>query len=356
MMRVLQLNEGKYRVFGEELIVLDHLPTGVYTIAFSKMMGFSLNRRDDLEVREKLYGEHEAKIDKIIRSYGMSERSLGVIFSGDKGLGKSIAARLLCSKMEEKGFPIILVSEYIPGIIDFIESIKQECVILFDEFEKTFRSMDDGDVNPQEESLSLFDGTSNQKRLYVVTCNKASDLNDYLVNRPGRFHYHISWKYPAEEEVREYLVDHVEPEYQKEIDAVINFTRKSPLNYDCLRAIAFELNTGTTFKDAIPDLNIKNDKKECLISIFLKNGEAYSARYEVDFYRNSVSKYNFYGNDIYIGSLSFNPKDLVYLQTGKWALPLGKFSFTQRYEEEDKTDEVASCNVEFVPNNTFINI
>ena len=39
----------------------------------------------------------------------------------------------------------------------------------------------------------------------------------------------------------------------------MSFSRKIDLNYDCLRAIAFELNTGISFKEAILDLNIVRD-------------------------------------------------------------------------------------------------
>ena len=39
--------------------------------------------------------------------------------------------------------------------------------------------------------LSLFDGLDNGKKLFVITCNEVERLNAYLLNRPGRFHYHF---------------------------------------------------------------------------------------------------------------------------------------------------------------------
>lgn len=133
-------------------------------------------------------------------------------------------------------------------------------MVLFDEFDKTFGEVQaqDGEASPQANLLSLFDGVSGGKKLFVITCNELRKLNDYLINRPGRFHYHFRFDYPSAEEVKEYLKDKIPEEYYGQIDSVVSFSRKVNLNYDCLRAIAFEISSGITFKDAIKDLNIVN--------------------------------------------------------------------------------------------------
>ena len=106
--------------------------------------------------------------------------------------------------------------------------------------------------------LSLFDGTSNDKKCYCITCNNLRDLNEYLLNRPGRFHYHFRFDYPDNNEIEIYLKDKLQECYYDEIKNVIRFSNTTNLNYDCLRAIAFELNNGYSFKEAIDDLNIIN--------------------------------------------------------------------------------------------------
>lgn len=49
-----------------------------------------LEARTDLVVKEKVYGVHPEKADKVIAAFAMFERNLGVILSGDKGIGKSL--------------------------------------------------------------------------------------------------------------------------------------------------------------------------------------------------------------------------------------------------------------------------
>ena len=105
----------------------------------------------------------------------------------------------------------------------------------------------------------MFDGTAvSFRRLYIITCNDIYDLSNLLLNRPGRFHFHFRFKAPDKDEIVYYMKDKLDPAYYNEIDNVLNFAVKVPLNYDCLRAIAIELNTGETFSDIIDDLNIKN--------------------------------------------------------------------------------------------------
>lgn len=192
--------------------------------------------------------------------------------SGDKGIGKSLFAKMLCQKATENGYPVIIVDEAHRGIARFIESIEQECVVLFDEFDKIFRTNKENDV--QAKLLSLFDGTAGGKKMYIVTCNELRGLNDYIVNRPGRFHYHFRFEYPSATDIREYLEDKLEKQYYGEIEKVIEFAGRINLNYDCLRVIAFELNQGTAFAEAITELNILNvDLEEYDVYLYYETGD-----------------------------------------------------------------------------------
>lgn len=318
-MKILEIDKETYRVYGDSLIIHEQLAPAVYTVQFGKMTGFYLKKHSPLTVTEKLYGQHEKKIDKLVRSYDKFDRPMGVIFSGDKGIGKSIAARMLCEKMVAKGFPVIMVEDFFPGLTDFIDSIQQECVVLFDEFEKNFSKSDNDEdednSGQQDKLLSLFDGTSsNVKRLYLITCNNLSQLSDFMVNRPGRFHYHIRWHYPKNEEIEQYLKDKIDEKYYGEIPAVLNFAAKVKLNYDCLRAIAFELNLGEHFEDAINDMNIKNvDWQSFIANVQLKNGDIYTNdNVEIDFFSKVEYRIELYGKEgnktNYRGiSFRFNP-------------------------------------------------
>lgn len=250
------VNSGsRYQVYGEDVKTYRELPVGSYNVDFHKMLGFFLTERHDLTVtEEKIYGTSDYKVQKVMRSYKLSDRNFGVLLSGQKGIGKSLFVRLVAQQAIADKLPVIVVSQAIPGIADFISSIEQDCVIVFDEFEKTFAKQEEW--NPQDEMLSLFDGIDGGHKLFIVTCNKLEDLSQYMLNRPGRFHYHFTMMPPSQDEVREYMMDKVEKEYQDAIPDVVNLAGVVDMPYDFLRAIAFELNQGYSLKEAMSDLNI----------------------------------------------------------------------------------------------------
>ena len=240
-------------------------------------------------------------------------------------------------------YPVIIIDQYIPGIAAYIESIEQEVVFLFDEFDKTFGSVCPGanEADPQSALLSMFDGTAQGKKLFIVTCNSLYKLNDYLVNRPGRFHYHFRFDYPSPEEIQAYLTDKLRPAYIGEIRKVILFSKKVALNYDCLRAIAFELNLGLPFEKAIQDLNIINLHEECYnVTLHFHGGRTMTAkRCQLDLFGDDRSErvclQDEHGRDQLI--VEFDPRMCVYdYERHATIVPAEALSldYIEYYEEE----------------------
>lgn len=250
----------RYMVYGDDVKTYKTLPVDTYQLCFNKMTGFYLTRHEDLTVSEKVYGPYARKVTKVMKTFKAFDRNMGVILSGPKGVGKSMFARLLAEQGKDANLPLIIVSEAVPGLEDFISSIQQECIVLFDEFEKTFRTDKDSGYNPQEALLSLFDGIDNGKKLYVVTCNETADLNSYLLNRPGRFHYHFILGTPTGDEVREYMEDNLKGDARQYIEKIVALSSISAFTYDVLRAIAFDLNQGYELTETLLDLNIERER------------------------------------------------------------------------------------------------
>lgn len=283
-------------IFPNTIIMSEKLNAACYTVAFHPQKGFWLEDRPMVQVGEqKLYGDHEAKLTKVMQSYCIFERNLGILLSGAKGIGKSLFMRGLAVRYIDMGKPVIFVDRYVPGIAEFINQIEQECMVVFDEFDKVFGSIDENrgtGGDPQTEMLTLFDGTSVGKKLFVITCNKISELHEVLINRPGRFHYHFRFEYPTPDEVRQYLKDNCHADaYRNYGEDVVMFTQKVDINYDCLRAIAFELNLGESFSDAINCLNIVNTTSQHFrISAVSDEGKVYTLvhRYALDSFSNET--------------------------------------------------------------------
>ncbi|MBE5913577.1 MAG: AAA family ATPase [Pseudobutyrivibrio ruminis] len=314
-MKVISTGE-KYSIFPDDLKTYDRIPAGYYVVRFVKGEGFFLEKYYKFDIKEQvIYGVHDEKVHKVIDSFKEFNRNLGVILSGDKGIGKSLFARMLGVEMVNDNKPVIIVDKYIEGIGAFLDKIDQEVMVLLDEFDKTFSSSRDDECNPQTSMLSLFDGVSQGKKLFVVTCNEIRGLNSFLVNRPGRFHYHFRFDYPTAGEIRKYLEDKLKAEYYGEIDNVICFSTRVSLNYDCLRAIAYEVNKGLCFAEAIKDLNIVNiDREQYKLQVLFDDGEILTnKRFLMDSFSESEISVDIRNkNNHYSGEISFSPADIKY--------------------------------------------
>ena len=185
----------------------------------------------------------------------------------------------------------------------------------------------------------MFDGIDNGKKLFVITCNKIDRLNEYIVNRPGRFHYHIRFDYPSSDEVREYLFDKVDPKYHGEIIHVCKFSARTSINYDCLRSISFELNMGLPFKEAIKDLNIINldSRNKYRVTLKMNNGSIYSADVPINMFSEEEEvwlKKN--RNGYHDVGVAFNPSNGVFnTQTGTYDFEAGMYEVEYDEDSDD---------------------
>ena len=347
----------RYRIFNNAITTYDQLPPKTYRVDYDpETRIFSLLEAHDFEIPEtKIYGQHLDKVKKVLNSMDKMNRNLGVILSGDKGIGKSLFSKCLGLKARKKGIPVILVNEYHEGIANFLEEIEQTVMILFDEYDKTF---DEKKHNCQAEMLSLFDGVSAGKKLFVITCNEIQSLSQYLINRPGRFHYHFRFLYPTADEIRDYMEDKLDKQYYDEIENVIAFSVRMNLNYDCLRSIAFELNNGLKFQEAINDLNIIriSQYKNIKIIVEFENQATLSGKIkDWQLYDNTITDMSIYLPDNirplsyvgeYIGEFPMNFSN-NYIDKDKRMLmfhvtnpePEYDIAYTHESQDEEKTDE-----------------
>ena len=347
----------RYRIFNNAITTYDQLPPKTYRVDYDpETRIFSLLEAHDFEIPEtKIYGQHLDKVKKVLNAMDKMNRNLGVILSGDKGIGKSLFSKCLGLKARKKGIPVILVNEYHEGIANFLEEIEQTVMILFDEYDKTF---DEKKHNCQAEMLSLFDGVSAGKKLFVITCNEIQSLSQYLINRPGRFHYHFRFLYPTADEIRDYMEDKLDKQYYDEIENVIAFSVRMNLNYDCLRSIAFELNNGLKFQEAINDLNIIriSQYKNIKIIVEFENQATLSGKIkEWQLYDNTITDMSIYLPDNirplsyvgeYIGEFPMNFSN-NYIDKDKRMLmfhvtnpePEYDIAYTHESQDEEKTDE-----------------
>lgn len=236
--------------------IKDTLKPAVYSVGFDMMAGYYLNKvGDTLNTPDKVYGKVSQRVEKILTSYEAANSSFGILMSGDKGSGKTMTSSIVANRaIEQFNLPVILVegSFDAESLASFIKKIG-ECVLFFDEFGKRFKD-ESGD---QSELLGLMDGTGSTKRLVMLTENEKYDINKYMLNRPGRVHYHFEYGKLDEDTITEFCEEQgVEEEVVKKILLRREMSRE--FSFDVLQALVYEYKLyGGDVDELARDLNIE---------------------------------------------------------------------------------------------------
>lgn len=230
------------------------LPVGNYTVKFDDFRKcYYLDQVDDFKPLKKVYGNCLSRAERIVRTFLGREASTGVMLNGEKGSGKTLLARQLSLELAKQDVPTIIINEAYCGDLfnQFIQSITQEAVILFDEFEKVY------DKDDQEKILTLFDGVYPTKKLFILTCNDKYRIDSHMRNRPGRIYYMIDFVGLEKEFIEEYCQDNLVDKDQT--NGVITMSALfAEFNFDMLKALVEEMNRyNESAADAIQMLNAK---------------------------------------------------------------------------------------------------
>jgi hypothetical protein len=243
----------------ETLNLHDKLPPEVFTVREHPLTGeLLLERIENFTIPAKRYGHNDKYAERILYSYEARAAATGVLLCGEKGSGKSLLAKTLACKAQEKGLPTIVINVPRTGdaFFNMLQRIEQPGIILFDEFEKVY------DAEKQKEVLTLLDGIYPSNKLYIFTVNDKWKLDVNMRNRPGRIFYSIDYKSIEEQFIREYCEDNLNDKTQVEHIVRIK-TLFSAFNFDMLQALVEEMNR---FKEdpfeAIRLLNIKPEYED----------------------------------------------------------------------------------------------
>ena len=272
-MRVLN-NGSRLSIIPSTANIADKLDARIYSLDFSKMAGFYLTESSLPNSDERMYGRMPGKLYKIFKAFDSRSGNLGILLSGERGMGKSMFMRRVAKEAILRGLPVIKIDQPFDMLPSFIEQVDTPVVWLLDEFEKNFHKADtdDSDIDEQEKDtqrqfLSLLDGTVNTHHLFIVTRNDIGAVSKYFLNRPGRFYYHFEFSTPSDDDITEYLNDNLTNTDDAVIDKLLVYSKFTSLNFDMLKAIVQELNNGYELNETLEDLNIKSEERSNWLTV-----------------------------------------------------------------------------------------
>lgn len=223
--------------------ILEELKPSIYSVKFDQMSGFSLLREaEHIAVPERCYGSAQKNVDRVLHSFLSREEPMGTLLSGISGSGKTLFTKLISNECVKRDIPVILVNDSydIDELSAFLGKIQQRCVVIFDEFEKTYPiGSKDEDRESEAGILRLLDGVLSTPKLFLLTCNETERLSKFLLNRPGRVRYHFEYTRLEDDVVKQYLTERgVAEEPAHEIFKLSKLIPK--LSFDILRSIVDE--------------------------------------------------------------------------------------------------------------------
>lgn len=241
-----------------ELVIVDTVPVGTYHIKMTQFGEYYLSPSNAAVDSFRIFGDTEAKADRIINTFLDRPTNTGVLLHGEKGSGKSLLARRLSYKAASHGIITILINEKHTGekFNNFMASIEQPAVVFFDEFEKVYSEYED-----QNTLLSLMDGVFKSKKLFILTAND-HHISRYMCNRPGRIYYKLDFGFLDEKFIVEYCEAMLSD--KTKIKSVVAFAAvASGLSFDMLKAIVEEMNRyNETIEESAKFLNIDLTRSE----------------------------------------------------------------------------------------------
>lgn len=236
------------RFFDAKAITLNEsVPIGIYKLNVEQT-GVYLSEYDYTVNQGRIYGDAESIANHIVESYTRPNqtKNLGVLLSGEKGLGKTLTIKLVIEKLKKK-YPIIFINDYFGNAqLDFLMHLSN-CVVIFDEFDKTHRGSvneesTDNTITKQESLLTVLDGTNKESHnLYLLSCNNAYALNENLISRPSRIRYHYKYETLSQKDIEDYCKDNlVKKELQAEL--VDSLLCNRFVSFDIVQTVVQELN------------------------------------------------------------------------------------------------------------------
>jgi hypothetical protein len=227
-----------YRVAkSDALDISDHLEGGNYVIKEDNFGNLYLEKIEDFTIPNKVYGDCLKNTSRIINTFLDRDVSTGVMLTGEKGSGKTLLTKNVAFLLAQKNIPTIVINSPWHGdkFNTFIQSIEQPCVVIFDEFEKTY------DSDEQESILTLLDGVFPTKKLFMITCNDKWRVDYHMRNRPGRIYYLLDFVGLDEAFIIEYCNDNLKN--KTHIQKICRIaTLFAEFNFDMLKALVEEMN------------------------------------------------------------------------------------------------------------------
>lgn len=222
------------------------LPVAVYLIEEDEATkAVYLNQLEEkFSLPDKVYGIEASFIKRVIKTYHETKGNLGILMNGVKGTGKTLTAKQICNEL---GMPVLIVKKEIEELPTFLNSLQEDVVVFFDEYEKIYNEYDN-------DILTIMDGilTNDYRKVFLLTTNNPY-VNENMLQRPGRIRYYKTFDDLSLEAITEVVEDRlVNKDFKEEVIKFI--AGLEIITIDIVQAIVKEVNIHDDLPEAFKDI------------------------------------------------------------------------------------------------------
>jgi hypothetical protein len=186
--------------FNFPITAITSIPLGVYIPRYTDMRGMFLTKTNDFKYLDEYYLLDKFE-DHVLQSFNSSDKSLGVLYLGLKGSGKTKRAHKLAL---DSGLPVLYIQD-----LNIINKATWKDVIGSDVFNNFVIFIDEYEKKLEDETsvalLEWLDGSTNNKQLFILIGNEKANnkFSNPLIDRLSRVLWRKTFGSLEEVEVRQ---------------------------------------------------------------------------------------------------------------------------------------------------------
>ena len=257
-------NTGDYYRLNAVSYNLPKLPPAIYKLEEDRAGFYLAKISDKFTLPEKIYGMERPFIERVKKSWASTVGNMGVLLNGLRGTGKTVTAEIISNEMN---LPVIVISQaFEETLISFINDLQDDCIIFFDEYDKTFEKK-------SSLLLTVMDGVlkTDIRIMFLLTTNE-DILNNNMYQRPSRIRYIKKFGNLDADVVMEIVEDLLEPKELK-VDTINFISELSIITIDLVKTIIQEVNihkeTPYNFSDVF---NVHGNERLYKVTQLLEDG------------------------------------------------------------------------------------